>query len=367
MAIKRKVIKNFDFSLVVYVLLICIIGIIAVSSATQAFSGGTTRFFVYQILWTLMGIVLLIITAAIDYNAFKTYYKVIYAANIIFLVIVVGLNKVTNGASSWLGVGTLGIQPSEFMKISLIIVFARKIEEFEGDINNLKNLSILFLYAAIPLGLIIIQPDMGTAMVLMSIIIVMLFMGGLNLKVFFGAIAAGAASIFAVFPFLDPYQQNRINVFLNPAMDSMDKGYQIIQSKIAIGSGQLFGMGFGMGLQNNGKFLPEAYSDFVFSVLGEEFGFAGAMLLIVLYAVMVFKCLRIGKIAKDKFGSMVCAGVVAMFMFQLFQNVGMTIGLMPITGITLPFVSYGGSSMWTSMIAIGLVLNIGMRRHKINF
>lgn len=367
MSFNRKMLKNFDFGLLFNVILLCVVGIVTVSSATQAFNGGSNRSFVLQIVWTLLGLGLLIITIAIDYSNFKIYYKFIYIANIIMLLVVIVIGKVTNGANSWLGVGSLGIQPSEFMKISLIIVFARKIEEFEDNINSFKNLGILFLYAATPLGLIAYQPDLGTVMVLVAIIIGMLFMGGLDLRILLGSLLSGIAAIFAVFPFLEPYQQNRLKVFIDPASDPLKNGYNLLQSKIAIGSGQLFGMGYGKGLQNEGKFLPVAYSDFIFSVLGEEFGFVGAVILILLYVSMAFRCLKIARIAKDKFGSMVVTGVVSMLIFQMFQNIGMTIGLMPITGITLPFVSYGGSSMWASMIAIGLVLNVGMRRHKINF
>lgn len=371
MILNRKMLKNFDFGLLVNVILICIIGVLTISSATRAFYGGSKRFFIMQIIWVVIGLGMLIVTTMIDYITFRMYYKVIYFFNIALLALVVVLGQVTKGANSWLGVGTFGIQPSEFMKLSLIIVFARKIEDFEGDVNNPKNLGILFLYAAVPLIMIYKQPDLGTVMVIVVIIVGMLFMAGLNIKILLGGFVASIIAFLGVWyspvPILKEHQRQRIATFLNPSADEIGNGWQITQSKIAIGSGQLFGMGFGKGLQSEGKYLPESYSDFIFSVLGEEFGFVGALLLIILYASMLFKCLKISSIAKDKFGSMVVAGVMWMLAFQMFQNVGMTIGLMPITGITLPFVSYGGSSMLTSMVSIGLVLNIGMRRHKINF
>lgn len=372
MFFSKKALRNFDFSLLLIVIFICAIGIITIASATQAFKdGGTLRYFILQIAWTLLGLVLMAITVAMDYNIFKMYNKIIYFANVGMLALVVVIGKATNGATSWFGVGSFGIQPSEFMKISLIILLAKKIEEFEGDVNNIRNLGILFLYSALPLGLIMLQPDLGTAMVIIFIIIGMLFMAGLDIRVFIAGILAAAGVVlglwFSPIPILKPYQKDRILTFINPEHDPLGTGYHIIQSKIAIGSGQLFGMGFGKGLQNEGRFLPESHTDFIFSVLGEEFGFIGALLLVILYALMIFKCVKISKIAKDKFGSLVVVGVASMFIFQMFQNVGMTIGLMPITGITLPFVSYGGSSMWASMISIGLVLNISMRRHKINF
>jgi rod shape determining protein RodA len=363
--------KNFDFSLLINVIFICMIGVITISSATRAFYGGSKRYFILQIVWILIGLGLLAVTVMIDYATFRMYYKVIYFFNLALLGLVVALGQVTKGANSWLGLGSLGIQPSEFMKLSLIIVFARKIEDFEGDVNNLKNLGILFLYAAVPLFMIYKQPDLGTVVIIIVIIVGMLFMAGLNLKVIFWGLAAGIAAFLGLWysplPILKEHQRQRISTFFNQSADTIGNGWQITQSKIAIGSGQLFGMGFGKGLQSEGKYLPESYSDFIFSVLGEEFGFVGALILIILYASMLFKCIKISHIAKDKFGSMVVIGIMWMFLFQMFQNIGMTVGLMPITGITLPFVSYGGSSMLTSMISIGLVLNIGMRRHKINF
>jgi rod shape-determining protein RodA len=370
-AFNRKILKDFDVGLVINVFLICMVGMVVISSATHVFKGGSSYSVVRQALWLVAGFGLLAATTFIDYNTYRVYYKVIYIANLVLLGLVVLLGKVTNGANSWLGILGLGIQPSEFMKISLVLVLAKKIEEFDGNINNFKNLGILALYSIIPLGLIAAQPDMGTAMVLAVIVLGMLFMAGLDLRVLIGGLAACAAAalvaLFSPLPILDQYMKDRIFDFLDPARAPQHGGYQAIQSKIAVGSGQLFGMGFGNGIQNTGNFISEAQTDFIFSILGEEFGFIGAIVMIVLYASMIFRCLKVVKVAKDKFGSMVVIGVVSMFAIQMFQNIGMTIGLMPITGITLPFISYGGSSLFTSMIAIGLVLNVGMRRHKINF
>lgn len=371
MKLNKKMVKDFDFGLLVNVIFICIYGVIAVGSATRAFYGGSKSLFLWQIIWVLSGLMLLALTVFIDYNNFKQYYKVIYLANLMLLILVVVLGKVTNGANSWLGIGSRGVQPSEFMKLSLIIVIARKIEDFEGDINNFKNLGIIFLYCIVPLIMIFLQPDMGTAMVIIIMVIGMLFSAGLDLRILFGGFAAAVAAFLGVWfspiPILKQHQRERIINFLNPSADKLNKGYQLEQSKVAIGSGQMFGMGLGKGLQIEGKYLPYPYTDFIFSVIGEEFGFLGAIILLLLYVSMLVNILRISKIAKDKFGSNVVVGVAWMFFIQIFINISMTIGLMPVTGITLPFVSYGGSSIWVSMMAIGLVLNIGMRRHKINF
>ncbi|MDI6617372.1 MAG: rod shape-determining protein RodA [Clostridiales bacterium] len=378
MKFNKKLIKDFDFGLLINVLLICVEGIIAISSATKAFNGGSMKFFILQIIWIILGLAVMAVIVSIDYNTIKMYYKFIYIANVALLLLLVVLNKVTNGeiggetngAVSWFSIGTFGLQPSEFMKISLIIVFAKKIEDFEGNVNNIKNLSILFLYAAIPLGLIAAQPDLGTDMVLAAIIIGMLFMAGLDLRIIFGGLLTGAASIYAIWNYtklISEEQKGRIVSFLHPELDPLGTNYQPNESKIAVGSGQIFGMGFGNGLQSGGDYVSYAYSDFIFSVIAEDFGFIGSVIVIVVYISLIFKCIGISRIAKDKFGRMLVIGVASMFIFQVFQCIGMAIGIMPITGITLPFISYGGSSMLTNMIAIGLVLNVGMRRHKINF
>lgn len=371
MIFSKKIKRNFDFGLLLNILIICIIGVIAVSSATHAFNGGTKRFLILQIVWIIIGLIALIITIYVDYTSIKAYSRIIYLINLILLLIVVALNKVTNGASSWIGIGTLGGQPSEFMKLSIIILFAKKIEDYEDNINNFKNLAEFFILSIIPLGLIIIQPDLGTAAVIFVIIFGMIFMSGIKLKTIFitifSIIVASVGIWYFPIDILQPHWRQRIYTFFNPSANSADALYHITHSMIAVGSGEIFGMGFGKGVQNNGGYLPEAYSDFIFSAFCEDFGFIGASILLVLYFVLLFKLLKLSKVSKDKFGNIIIIGILFMFTFQIFQNIGMTIGLMPITGITLPFVSYGGSSMLTSMVSIGLVLNITIRRHKINF
>lgn len=371
MPLNKKLLKDFDLGLVIIVLLICAIGIITLVSATHAFNGGSKKTFIAQTIWVLAGLAMMIAAAFLDYNVYRAYYKVIYLINVGLLALVMVVGKVRNGAVSWFGIGSLGIQPSEFMKISLIIVFAKKIEEYEGNLNNFKNLAVLCAYAAVPLGLILAEPDLGTAMVFVVIIIGMLFMGGLNLRIFITSALAIAAVVLTLYyspvQILKPHQRARIESFFNPSADPLNSDYQINQSKIAIGSGEFLGMGFENGLQNKGNYVPYSYTDFIFAVIGEEFGFVGSAVLILLYTMMTFRCLKVVHVAKDRFGSTVVVGVVCMLVFQMFQNIAMTIGLMPITGITLPFVSYGGSSMITSMVGIGLILNISMRRHKINF
>ena len=371
MNIPKKLLDNINFGLLINVILICMLGIVTISNATQALKGGTLKFFEFQIIWTIVGLGLLIATVLIDYNTIKQYYKLIFFANLVLLLVVVALGKVVNGANSWMKIGTFGIEPSEFMGLSLIIVLAKKIEEYEGNINNLKNISILFLYAIPPIILIYMQPNLGMALVLVAIVIGMLFMGGLNFRIFFGGIIASAAAVLGVWfspiQILKVYQKNRISIFLNPQNDQLGAGYHIMQSKLAIGSGELFGMGLGHGIISQSGYLPEAQTDFIFSVLGEQFGFIGTCVLVILYALIIFNCLKIARLAKDKFGDMVVIGVVSMLMFHIVENIGMTIGLMPVAGITLPFMSYGGSSMLTNMIAIGLVLNVRIRKNKINF
>ena len=211
------------------------------------------------------------------------------------------------------------------------------------------------------------QPDLGSSMVLLAIFFVMMFAGGANIKLLSGLILSGVLLAPIAWFSLEGFQKKRILVFLNPNMDPLGAGYHVIQSKIAVGSGGLLGKGLYRGTQNQLQFLPEQHTDFIFSVLGEELGFIGGILLLVLYLFLILRMLNIASKSKDLYGMLIIVGVITMFTFHIFINIGMTIGIMPITGLPLPFMSYGGSSFITNMIAVGLVLNVGMRRYKILF
>jgi rod shape determining protein RodA len=365
----KKVLKNIDYNILFSVVAVVIIGLITISSATHAFKDdGSARLFITQIAWFIIACTIGCALLLIDYNTIGGYYKVLYTAIVAMLVLVLLVGSVRNGAKAWLGVGSLGIQPSEFAKLITIITLAKLLEDME-NINTVKNLGKLAFFALLPMALIQLQPDTGTNLIFAVTIFGMLFVAGLHSKIIYSVLgsATGAIALIWQLDILKPYQKDRILVFLKPEMDKLGVGYNAIVAKTAIGSGKFFGTGLYNGTLTEGKFIPELHTDFIFSVFGEEWGFLGAMLLLALYFNIIWKCIKIAKTSKDKFGFYLVTGVLTMFTFQILQNIGMDIGLMPITGIPLPFMSYGGSSLLTSVLSMALILNVGMRRQKINF
>lgn len=365
----RKLFRELDTKLLLSIIVIVIFGSLNIYSATHMKSG--TSIFKTQLMWLIIGLVVTYVILCIDYVLIQNYAHIIYWLSIILLIIndTVFKGAVVNGAASWIRIGSVGIQPSEFAKLAMIIMLAKKLSDMELEINNLKNFFTLAFYAVVPMILIVIQPDMGMTMVCFFIVLGMFFMAGLSLKVIgwgFAGVSGFIASIWNL-SLMPIYWKNRLISFINPNADELGSGLQLLQSKIAIGSGGLFGKGFMNGTQVSGGFIPEAYNDFIFAVVGEEWGFLGAMALISLYGYIIYKFIDIAKTSKDTFGSMLTIGIVSTMLFSVLQNVGMTIGIMPITGITLPFMSYGGSSMLTYFMGAALVLNVGMRRKKINF
>ncbi|NEZ45668.1 rod shape-determining protein RodA [Clostridium niameyense] len=366
--INKKLLKELDFSIIIICSIIMIFGAFNIYSATHMKSG--THYFQYQIMWLIIGLALIYFILIFDYVNIENYANIFYWISVFLLILNDTIFKKTvNGASSWMKIGPVTIQPSEFAKLALIIMLAKKLDDMEGDINNLHNFFTLAFYAVIPMCLIVIQPDMGMTMVCFFAVLGMFFIAGLDLKVIIGGLASlvGLVAIIWNSPLMQTYWKNRLTSFINPEADELNTGLQLVQSKIGIGSGGLLGKGFLKGTQISGGFIPEAHTDFVFSVVGEEWGFIGACILIVLYAILVYKFIKIAQKSKDIFGNMVTIGIMSSFLFSILQNVGMTIGILPITGITLPFMSYGGSSTLTNFMAIALILNINMRRKKINF
>lgn len=369
MNINKKLLKNLDYSIIFSMFAIALIGFMTISSATHAFQeGGSMKVFVVQIVYFVVACIIGFFILFIDYNVIGGYYKVLYALTNLLLiaVLVVGSNR--NGAKAWLGIGSMGIQPSEFAKLVTIITFAKLLEDME-NINTVKNLGKLAIVAIIPMGLIQLQPDTGTNLIFAVTLFGMLFVAGLDKKIILGGfgIAATAFTIIWEFGILMSYQKKRILVFLRPEMDKLGAGYNAMVAKTAIGSGEFFGMGLYNGIQTGGNFIPEAHTDFIFSVFAEEWGFLGAAVLLLLYLNIILKSIKIARASKDKFGLYLIVGILTMFTFQVLQNIGMDIGLMPITGIPLPFMSYGGSSLLTSVLSIALILNVGTRKQKINF
>jgi rod shape determining protein RodA len=270
-----------------------------------------------------------------------------------------------NGAKNWLGAGSFQLQPSEFAKIGLILVLATYLPRFDG-VLNLKALAGALVIAGVPLVLVLGQPDLGTGLVYIVILMAMCLLGGIRTRhaVLLTVLGVLFASAVIQSPLLEDYQRERLTTFLDPDDTETDAGYQQHQSQLAIGHGGLTGTGFGEGSQTRGEWVPESHTDFIFTVVGEEFGLLGSVGLLGLFGVIMWRVWRTAALASDQFGSLICVGVLAMLVFQLFQAVGMTIGIMPITGLPIPLVSYGGSSALTTLASLGLVVNVHMRRHQ---
>ena len=386
---KKNAIKNFDFLLLFIIILLTGFGLIGIALATRSPMEGTEGAIAeaigsfnlqqvkLQIIWFATGLVLMIIVVSVDYHKINDLAPYAYLAVIGLLVIVKFFGTTGGGAQRWIAIGSFRMQPSEFTKITVILILARIMaredEEEEEGINDFKTIGKLIIALALPLALIIIQPDMGSAMVLAVIFAGMVFVAGIKYKYLFIALAAAVAAVPVVwYTILDDFQKKRIQVFLNPGMDPLGDGYHVLQSIISIGSGQLTGQIGRAGLLGDNllsqlDFLPAKDTDFVFSVITEALGFIGGITIIVLYYLLIMRTLRVARRSRDKLGSYICVGVASMVLFHVFENIGMSMGIMPITGIPLPFISYGGSSMWTNMISFGLVLNVAMRRQKINF
>ena len=364
--LNKKLLREVDYSIIIVVVCIVIFGCINIFSATEKVSGD---FFIKkQIAAMILGLITVYFLLVFDYMLIENYAVIIYWAGIILLIYGDIFGTVTNGARSWINIGSsISVQPSEFAKIGMIIMLAKKLDEMEGKINEPRNLFQLIFYAAVPMILIIIQPDMGMTMVSFFIVLGIFYCIGLDRKVLIGGITTIILLIVGVWnsPIMPTYWKGRLTSFLHPEQYELGYGLQLIQARLAIGSGGIFGRGFGKGVQLNS--VPENYTDFIFAVLGEEWGLIGALVLLLLYGFLIYRLIKIAKESKDIFGTVLCVGFISNLLFSIFQNIGMTIGLMPITGITLPFMSYGGSSLLTSFMSIGLVLNVGMRRKKINF
>lgn len=272
------------------------------------------------------------------------------------------------GAARWIRIGGFGFQPSDFAKIGIIICLAKVLDDNKYNLHNPKVLLKVLAFVGFPMLLILLQPDLGTTLIFVAFVFGMLFIAGLKYKHIVIAMITGLiAAPIAWFGVLENYQKRRLLIFLNPEQDPLGDGYHTLQSEVAVGAGQLFGRGLFNGTSNQFGFLPEKHTDFIFSVVAEELGFMGVIILIILYSIMIYKCIKIAREAKDEFGAYLVVGVVFMLTFHIFLNIAMTIGLAPVTGKPLPFISYGGTFMLTNMMAIGLVLNVSMRKDKINF
>ncbi|HHV93076.1 MAG TPA: rod shape-determining protein RodA [Firmicutes bacterium] len=374
----KKLIQNLDLTLLLIVAILLAFGLVVLWSATAGSVGkaqGDPLLYVKrQSVWVLVGIALMIAICSVDYNVLGHYYRLIYAGTLAGLVLVLVFGRSVSGTQGWFRVGSVGIQPAEFAKIGVIITLAKHLDKKDG-LDQLTDLISPFVHVGIPMLLILKQPDFGTAMVFIGILFGMLFMAGADHRHLLATAGAGMAlfsaavflSVRGIVPILAPHQISRILVFFDPYSDRTGAGWNVIQSMIAIGSGGLFGKGLLRGTQAQLNFLPAHHTDFIFSVVGEELGFMGSFILLVLYVLLLWRGLKIMVLAKDDYGANLAAGVVSMLLFHLVINIGMTLGVMPVTGIPLPFISYGGSSLLTNMAGIGLLFNVYMRRRKIMF
>lgn len=367
---KRKIfIRELDWKLIFITLFIFIFGLIVLSSATHANATGDVKQLIKQIIGFVMGVIIVFISLFFDYNEIGKSYKQIYIICIILLAVLLipGLGKSRGGATSWLSLGPLDFQTSELVKILFIISFAKIVDEKKEKLNNVKGVFEVLLYAVPILFLIAIQPDLGTVIVFSSIIFFIIFTAGLNNKIIKKIIIIFLLLLPVIYFLMAPHQKNRIQAFLHPTDITLKGNYQVMQSLIAIGSGGITGKGLYNGSQNQENFLPVQESDFIFAVIGEELGAIGMIVVIIAYYIFIRRLLYIAKNAKELYGTLIVVGVLGMFTYQIIQNIGMTVAVIPVTGVTLPFISYGGSSVVTSVISLGLVLNVHMRRKKINY
>lgn len=366
----KRFLKRIDYPLLFASLAIILYSLIIISSATHINTPSEDRFWYVQRqgLFALMNIGIAAVFLNFDYRGLQQYGKKMYVFNLVMLLAVMLFGHAALGAQRWIQIGPISIQPSEFSKLIMIICMAAVLESKVGNLKSLRDLIPIAAYIGLPFILVLKQPDLGTSLVFMAIFFGMVIACGIRWKVLFGIMLTGLAS----FPFLwnfvlKDYQKMRLMVFLDPNVDPLGSGYHIIQSKIAIGSGMLFGKGIFQGTQSQLNFLPENHTDFIFAVVGEEFGFIGAVVLLLLYLIVLLRGIKIAREAADMFGRLLAVGITSMLAFHVLVNVGMTTGIMPVTGIPLPLMSYGVSALTTDIFALAILLNINMRKQKLDF
>lgn len=365
---QKKMFKNFEWGILICTIILLAIGVVALFSATQ---NSDYEEFKKQIMWIGISIPVIVVVILVDYEILAKISPVIYGLSLISLIAVLFTEPI-NGATSWFNIGPFSFQPAEFAKIAVVLFMANVIVKLQqkgrDEINRFWKLGIILATVAVPTLLIIKQPDYGTALAFLVALIFMLYVAGINKKYIITAVLLVVILVpLAYFFILPEHAKARIDVYLNPNLDPRGDGYNIIQSKLAIGAGKIFGMGLFKGNQTQLGYLYPKTTDFIFAVISEEMGFVVAGAIIVLYVILITKSIQVAKTAKDDLGSYIATGIVGIFFFHMLENIGMTMGLLPITGIPLPFVSYGGSSMLTNLTLIAILLNISTRRKKAMF
>lgn len=371
--IDLRLIKEIDKTLLISTILLVLYGVLNIYMCTKGEYG--FDFAKKQFFWLVLSMVALYFFVAIDYTMIFNYVPIFYWGSVVLLLVakIPGIGVVVNGARGWIRLGGFQLQPAELAKLGIILMLAKKLDEMDGEINNLKNFFILVFYAIVPVIFIVTQPDMGMTMVCFFIVFGIFYIAGLDMKIIGGGLLSLVLVIVIVWNsgLIQSYQKQRVTSFLNPEAADATSGYHLTQSLIGIGSGGI--LGSRPSLKNDGttgyaaQNVPEVQTDFIFSAIAEQWGLVGAIVLLTLYGFLIYKMISIARTSKDIFGSIICIGIVSYFLFAILQNIGMTIGLLPITGITLPLISYGGSSLLTTIMSVALVLNVGMRRKKIYF
>jgi rod shape determining protein RodA len=360
---KRSLARQMDWGLLALLLLLSALGLAVLWSASQGPEGARSSFALRQLQWFAIGLAALAATLTFDYRHLQTRAPALYGGLLVLLILVLAIGKSSMGAQRWLPLGPVRIQPSEFMKIGMAVMMANILSGLpESPPYGARSLWLPALLTAVPMGLVLIQPDLGTAVLVAGVSAAVLLFQGVRRNI----LLVAGGSFLAVLPlawgFLKDYQRQRILTFLDPERDPLGAGYHIIQSKIAVGSGQFLGKGFLKGTQARLQFLPERHTDFIFSVLAEEWGFLGSLFVLALYALLILWGLDIAAKARDTFGRLLAVGVTSILFFHVVVNTGMATGCLPVVGVPLPLFSYGGSSVLTTYLVVGILLNIRMRR-----
>lgn len=360
--LKRLPLRNMDKLLLFSAVALSCFGVLMVYSATRAGSN-PTYYIRRHVVYLIIGLIAMFAGAGFDYRKLMPYSRWLYGVSV-FLLMAVFVFPARGGSHRWINLGFFDFQPSELAKLAVIILIATFVADRRMEPPGGREFLYVLGITGIPMLLIFAEPDLGTTLLLFAVMVGMLMLGGARVgqMVFLGVSTVGLFALAVELRILKTYQLSRLLVFIKPDMDPLESGYNLMQSKIAIGSGQLLGKGLFRGTQTNLKFIPAHHTDFIFAVVAEELGFMGAALLLALLTVFIWRAFRIAAAAKDHFGNMLAVGIVLMMLYQVLVNVGMTMGIMPTTGITLPFMSYGGTSLILNLFCTGLLLNIGMRR-----
>jgi rod shape determining protein RodA len=357
----RRWLQSIDKVIIVSVLLLCIIGILLIYSAGFYSKKNLWK---KQIIWLCIGLIILLIISSIDYHIISSYSYYLYALTIIFLIVLIFTGTAKFGSSRWLKIGFFSFQPSELAKIAIALAITKFLYDNKGKIELITGLFISLILVIFPMILIIKQPDLGTALLFIPFIFILLYLIGLNMKYIVGLFICGGVLTPFLWFLLKDYQKQRIIAFLDPYSDPLGSGYAVIQSITAIGSGGIFGKGFLHGTQSQLKFIPVSHTDFIFSVLGEEFGLVGIFIVLFLYLVIIFQGIKIAMHARDFLGTLIALAFINILAIQMIINICVATGILPTTGLSLPFLSYGGSSLIVNMAAIGIILSVRVTSEK---